>query len=35
MAQIKKEKTRNAILAAAYRLFMKHGYHRTTLRQIA
>ena len=35
MAQTKKDDRRAAILAAAYKLFTKHGYHRTTLRQIA
>ncbi|MGE3987230.1 TetR/AcrR family transcriptional regulator [Pseudorhodoplanes sp.] len=35
MAQIKKDDRRAAILSASYQLFMKHGYHRTTLRQIA
>jgi AcrR family transcriptional regulator len=35
MAQIKKDDRRAAILAASYKLFTKHGYHRTTLRQIA
>ena len=35
MAQTKKDDRRAAILAASYKLFTKHGYHRTTLRQIA
>jgi len=35
MAQIKKNDRRAAILTASYKLFTKHGYHRTTLRQIA
>jgi len=35
MAQIKKDDRRAAILAASYQLFTRHGYHRTTLRQIA
>lgn len=35
MAQVKKEESRKAILDAAYQLFAKHGYHATSLRQIA
>jgi len=35
VAQTKKDDRRAAILAASYKLFTKHGYHRTTLRQIA
>jgi AcrR family transcriptional regulator len=35
MAQIKKEETRQAILRAAHELFATHGYHHTSLRQIA
>jgi AcrR family transcriptional regulator len=35
MAQVKKPEIRNAILAAADRLFSERGYHATTLAQIA
>ena len=35
MVQVKKPQTRDAILAAAGRLFRKRGYHLTTLSQIA
>lgn len=35
MAQVKKEAVREAIVAAADRLFSRQGYHRTTLSQIA
>ena len=35
MPQVKKKEARQAILDAAYALFRKQGYYRTTLRQIA
>lgn len=35
MAQVKKEEVREAILAAAFRLFRKRGYVETTLNEIA
>jgi AcrR family transcriptional regulator len=35
MPQVKKQETRKAILDAAYALFRKQGYDKTTLRQIA
>jgi AcrR family transcriptional regulator len=35
MVQVKKASVRNAITASAYELFSKHGYHATTLQDIA
>ncbi len=35
MTQVKKHQARDAILDAAYKLFVKHGYHAATMRQIS